>query len=92
MTVPNMTMEEFLDQDPAKLFYTLTSYIYDARKRGALDDVAAVLSVFEPDARRVLLVGSSALLAMDSTTEYSRAIKKALCETLYDIMKGGNEK
>jgi hypothetical protein len=90
MTIPNKTPEDIRNMDPGALFLFLTSYIYDARQRGALDDVAGVLSVFDDGARRALLVGSSALMAM-APGEYREAMERPMAKTLYNYFNGRNK-
>lgn len=90
MTVPNMTPEEFMNQDPQKLFLTLTAYIYDARRAGRLDEITAILDVFDADARRALLVGSSAMMAM-APGEYRTALESTLAKEFYETMNGGRK-
>lgn len=92
MDVPNMTPAEFMNQSPEELFLFLTHSIYDARKKGRLDDIGTLLSVFGPDARRALLIGSAALLCMDRDTAYGQAMREAIGKTLYDHFRGGIEK
>lgn len=76
---------------PDRLFIELTNAIYQARTRGDMDTISAILSVFEPDARRALLIGAAALRVMPGSAdaEYRDAVKAALCETLYNMMKEG---
>lgn len=83
--------EDLARMDPRTLFINLTAAIYDARRRGALDDIDAILSVFEPEARRALLIGAATLRIMPGTydTEYRDAIKNAMAEHLYQIFNGG---
>lgn len=88
MAVPNMAITEFMQQSPEQMYILLTSAIYDARKRGAAAEIDAILSVFDADARRALLVGASALLAM-APGDYRDALKAATCETLYDLLREG---
>ncbi len=78
---------------PDRLFIELTSAIYSARLRGDLDTIETILSVFEPAARRALLIGAAALRVMPGSAdaEYRDAVKAALCETLYDMMKGSGK-
>ena len=83
MTIPNKTPEEIRNMDPAALFLFLTSYIYDARQRGAIDDAAAILAAFDEDARRALTVGAAALMAM-APGEYRTALEAAMSSALYE--------
>lgn len=81
--------EDLANMDPRALFINLTAAIYDARRRGAWQDIDAILSVFEPEARRALCIGAAALRIMPGTydTEYRDALKSAMAETLYHILK-----
>lgn len=88
MDRPNMTPAEFMNQSPTELFIFLTNAIYDARKRGRLDDVEQILPVFDQDARRALLIGSGALLCMDPGSEYGQAMRHALAKTTYEYFNG----
>lgn len=83
MTIPNMTEKEFLAMNPESLFLWATNYIYQARKDGRIDDIGELLSVFDGEARRALLVGSSALLAM-APGPYREALESSLAKSFYE--------
>lgn len=91
MTIPNMPRNEFMNQDPGQLFITLTAQIYEARKAGRLDDIAAILEPFDEDAKRALLTGASALLVL-APGEYRDALRASLAKQLYNELKAGGEK
>lgn len=91
MDVPNMSRSEFMQQSPGELFLFVTSYLYEARKRGNARDVDAVLSVFDADARRAVIIGSGALLCMDKESDYSRAMRAAISAVLYNEFRRENK-
>jgi hypothetical protein len=85
----NIKPEDLWNMDPQTLFINLTAAIYDARTRGAWHEIDAILSAFEPDARRALCIGAAALRIMPGTdaADYRRAIMASMAETLYNAMQ-----
>ena len=87
MTAPKISPEELYSMTPEQHFLFVTNYIYEARKDGRLDDIAAVLSAYDDEnARKAILVGSSALLAM-APGPYREALKSSLAKTTYDHLR-----
>lgn len=84
---------DLLSMDPEKLYITLTHAIYQATCAGRFQETDAILSIFEPDARRALLIGAAVMRVMPGTmdTEYRAAVMHAMAETLYNIMRGRPE-
>lgn len=91
MNVPNMSRSEFMQQSPGELFLFVTNYLYEARKRGNMRDVDDILSVFDADARRAVIIGSGALLCMDSKSDYSQAMRAAVSAVLYNEFRRKTE-
>lgn len=91
MDIPNMSINEFMQQSPGELFLFITSYLYEARKRGNTRDVDAILAVFDADARRALIIGSGSLLCMDKGSDYSQAMRAAVSAVLYNEFRRGNK-
>ena len=79
---------------PADLYISLTHALYQARCAGRIDEAAAILDVFDDDARRALLIGAAAMRVMPGTsdTKYRAAIMRPMSETLYESMRGGKAK
>lgn len=70
------------------LFLTATTALYNARRSGNMLKADAILSLFDADARRAVIVGAAALMAMGDG-EYRDAMKAAIWPVLYAEMKGG---
>lgn len=79
-----MTIEEFKAMTPDSLFIYLTgNVLYEAVRLGNEQKINEILSCFDPDARRCLCVGLSALRAIGDT-HYRTALMSAMSETLYE--------
>ena len=80
------TPAEFSAMDPAAVFVWLTHEIYDARNRDDAERADAILSAFDPDARRCICIGAAAMRVMDGTadTEYRDTLRSAMATTLYN--------
>jgi len=79
----------FTETDPKTFGLRLALDFIDLHRRGDVMTCDAILSAF-PDAetRRAFLVMVAALRACGADPEYRDAMKKALCDTLYDMMGG----
>lgn len=78
-----MTREQFETMTPENCFLLLTNEIYQARRSGNWQKIDCILSVFDDDARRLLCVGSSCLMAMGDN-DFSDALKTAMSSELYE--------
>lgn len=81
--------EKLADMDPSTLFINLTAAIYDARNRGAWQEIDEILSVFDPEARHALCTGAAALRIMPGTAaaDHRSAIMASMADVLYNELK-----
>ena len=81
--------ETLQSMEPDDVFMFLTSAIYKARERGAWQEIDAILSIFEPDARRALCIGAAAMRIMPGTyaDAYRNELKTNMAAMLYHTLQ-----
>ena len=83
-----MRIEDLESMTPSDLFINLTAELYDAIRMEHRQKIDSILSCFDEDARRTLIVGTACLRAMKGgDAEYGDALRHALATTLYKELK-----
>lgn len=83
-----MKKEDLANMTPSDLFVNLTAELYDAIRMEHRQKIDAILSCFDADARRTLIIGTACLRAMKGgDAEYGNALRHAMATTLYKELK-----
>lgn len=69
-----------------QLFLDATTAIYSARRAGNWQQIDAILALFDDDARRAVIIGAAALMAIGDA-EYSAGMKASICPVIYEQIR-----